>query len=60
LCNISILIAPNYFNSYHLRAQNYYLIGDVNSACEELNFIIENGDYLNRNRAINDKNVICK
>lgn len=59
-CNLLSVIFPDYYTVYNLRAQNYYLLGNFSAACIDFNFVIQNGDELNKRRALEGQSIICK
>jgi tetratricopeptide (TPR) repeat protein len=60
LCDWLISKFSDYYTPYLLRSQNYYVLGDKIAACNDLDFVIEFGDQLNKNRALNLKKEFCK
>ena len=60
LCDWLISKFSDYYTPYLLRSQNYYVLGNKIAACNDLDFVIEFGDQLNKNRALNLKKEFCK
>lgn len=62
-CDIVIMLFPDYYTPYLLRAQVNYVLDDVKSSCDDINYVIENAiqdvDQYWREIAIELKSDIC-
>ncbi len=60
VCNNLVFWFPDYFPPYLLRAQSYYHVGKSKEACNDLNNVINNAPPYYRERAISEKEYICR